>query len=65
MLNTIKSTQLQNGYLALIIKQCLERVRYMLQTAMEYPAGEFEMVSMCTGLLGKEGRENISVDTRL
>ena len=33
-----RSTQLQNGYLALI-RQCLELVRYMLPTALEYPSG--------------------------
>ena len=32
-----QSTQLKNGYLALI-RQCLERVRYMLPAALEYPA---------------------------
>ena len=36
----------------------------MLPAALEHPSG-IEMVSMCTGLLGKEGRGNISVDTRL
>ena len=30
-----QSTQLENGYLALI-RQCLELVRYMLQTALDY-----------------------------
>ena len=35
-----QSTQLQNGYLALI-RQCLELVRYMLPTALEYPTGEW------------------------
>ena len=39
-------------YLALI-RQCLERVLYMLPTALEYPSG---MVSVWTGLLGEEGR---------
>ena len=47
-----------------LIRQCLEPVRYMLPAALEYPSG-IEMVSVCTGLLGKEGRVNISVDTRL
>ena len=57
------TTQLQNGYLALIM-QWLEFVRYMLPAALEYPSGN-EMVSMCTGLLGEEGCMNITVDTRL
>ena len=34
-----QSTQLQNGYLALI-RQCLELVRYMLPAALEYPQGD-------------------------
>ena len=34
----LQSTQLQNGYLAKI-RQCLERVRYMLPVALEYPLG--------------------------
>ena len=34
-----QSTQLQNGYLALI-RQCLELVRYMLPVALEYPPGD-------------------------
>ena len=59
----LQSTQLQNGYLALI-RQCIELVRYMLPAAQEYPAG-IEMVSVCTGLLGEEGRVSTSVDTRL
>ena len=59
----LQSTQLQNGYLALI-RQCLELVCYMLPTALEYPSG-IEMVSLCTGLLGEEDCVNISVDTRL
>ena len=59
----IQSAQLQNGYLA-FIRQCLKLVRYMLSAALEYPPG-IEMVSVCTGLLEKEGRVNISVDTRL
>ena len=58
-----QSTQLQNGYLALI-RQCLELVHYMLPAALEYPLG-IEMVSVCTGLLGEEGRLSTSVDTRL
>ena len=58
-----QSTQLLNGYLALIM-QCLELVRYMLPAALEYPPG-IEMVSVCTGLLEEECRVNISVDTRL
>ena len=33
-----QSTQLRNGYLALI-RQCLERVRYMLPAALEYHTG--------------------------
>ena len=49
-----QSTQLQNGYLA-IIRQCLELVHYMLRTALEYPSGD-EIVSACTGLLGDKGR---------
>ena len=58
-----QSTQLQNGYLALI-RQCSELVRYMLPAALEYPSF-FLMVSECTGLLGEEGCVNTSVDTRL
>ena len=42
-------SQLQNGYLALL-RQCLELVRYMLPTALEYPSG-IEMV----GYLGYDG----------
>ena len=30
----------------------------MLPAALEYPSG-IEMVSMCTGLLGEEGREDL------
>ena len=48
-----------NGYLALI-RQCLESVCYMLPTALG-----IEMVSVCTGPLGTEGRVSASVDTRL
>ena len=36
----------------------------MLPVALENPPG-IEMVSVCTGLLGGEGRVNTSVDTRL
>ena len=36
----------------------------MLPVALEYPPG-IEMVSVCTGLLGEEGRVSASVDTRL
>ena len=42
----LQSTQLQNGYLAQI-RHRLERVRYMLPVALEYPRG-IEMVSVCT-----------------
>ena len=35
-----QSTQLQNGYLALI-RQCLELTRYMLPAALEYPSGDW------------------------
>ena len=45
-------------------RQCLEFVHYMLPAALEYPS-VIETVSVCTGLLGKEGCVNISVDTRL
>ena len=38
-----QSTQLQNGFLALI-RQCLELVRYMLPTALEYPSGDWNGV---------------------
>ena len=48
-----QSTHLKNGYLALI-RQCLELVRYMLPTALEYPSG-IEMVSVCT-VPAREGR---------
>ena len=58
-----QSTQLQNGYLVLI-RQCIELVRYMLPTALEYPSG-IEMVSVCTDMLGEEGFVSTSVDTRL
>ena len=58
-----QSSQLQNGYLALI-RQCLELVRYMLAMLWHIPRG-IEMVSMCTGMLGEEGRVSASVDTRL
>ena len=51
-----QSTQLLNGYLALIWR-CLMLVRYMVPAALE-------MVSVCTGLPGKEGRVNIAMDTR-
>ena len=46
-----------------INKQCLELVRYMLPVALEYPL--IEMVSVCTGQLGEEGRVSALVDTRL
>ena len=36
----------------------------MLPAALEYPSG-IEMLSVCTGLLGEEGRVNTTVDTRL
>ena len=42
----------------------IELVRYMLPTALKYPRG-IEMVSVCIGLLGEEGRVSTSVDTRL
>ena len=58
-----QSTQLQNGHLALI-RQCLEHVRYMLPTALKCAKIEM-MVSVCTGLLGEEGRVSASVDIRL
>ena len=58
-----QSTQLQNGYLALL-RQCFELVRYMLPAALKYPSG-IEMVSLGTNRLGKEGRVNISLYTRL
>ena len=35
-----QSTQLPNRYLA-IIRQCLELVRYMLPTGLEYPSGDW------------------------
>ena len=56
-----QSTQLQNGYLALI-RQCLELVLYMLPICCQRG---IEIVSVCTGLLGEEGRVSTSVDTRL
>ena len=42
-----QSTQLENGYLALI-RQSLEIVHYMLPAALEYHSG-IEMVYVCTG----------------
>ena len=49
----------KNRYLALI-RQWLELVHYMLPAALQYGWG-IELVSVCTGLLGKEGCVNISL----
>ena len=45
-------------------KAVLDSVPYMLPVALEYPPG-IELVSVCAGLLGEEGRVSASVDTRL
>ena len=60
-----QSTHLQIGYLA-SIWQCSEPVccATFCQLLWNIPRG-IEMVSVCIGLLGKEGRVNIAVDTRL
>ena len=48
------------------IRQCLELAQYMLPAALEYPSW-IEMVSVCTGQLGIEGRscEHFGEYTRL
>ena len=53
----LQSTQLQNGYLALI-RQCLELVRYMLPAALEGLG--IEMVSVCTRAALTEGDQLMS-----
>ena len=63
LFHIVQSTQLQNGYLA-SIRQCLELVRFTLPVALKYPLG-IEMVSVCTGLLGEQGRVSALVNTRL
>ena len=47
--------------LLLLLRAC---ALYILPVALENSLG-IEMVSVCTGLLGEEGRVSASVDTRL
>ena len=54
-----QSTQLQNGYLALI-RQCLELVRYMLPTALEYPPGDRNGFHVCRPARGGRSCEHFS-----
>ena len=57
-----ESNQLENGYLAIykaVFRAC---ALYFASCSDLYTLG-IEMVSVCTGGLGKEGRVNISVDT--
>ena len=59
--NTVK--QIKTQYI--LIRQCLRACApYAARVLLIIPKG-IGMVSVCTGLLGKEGRVNIAVDKRL